>query len=188
MCASRVTRAAAARHARAERRSPAAVIELVKQTLWSLDPKLPLIDTMPMRQQLDESLYRQRFFLRLSIAFTVIATSLAMVGVYASFAYWVSRRRREIAIRIAVGASPQSIVTSVLGRSLRLAAMGAVIGLGLALAGAQLLQSMLFEIDPRDPPTLVAVTAILTLAAIVASAVPALRASRVDPMTTLRAE
>jgi predicted permease len=164
------------------------VIALAKQTLWSMDAKLPVSDAMPMVQRLDESLFRERFFLRLSSAFTIIATILAMIGVYAAFSYWVSRRRREVAIRIAVGASPRAVVQSVLSRSLRLAAAGGVAGLGITVAGGKLIESMLFEVDPRDPVTLVAVSAVLALAAVVASLVPAVRAARVDPMTTLRAD
>jgi predicted permease len=169
-------------------RPPEAVIALAKHTLWSLDSKLPVIDAMPMVQQLDESLFRERFFLRLSSAFIVIATTLAMVGVYAAFSYWVSRRRREVAIRMAVGASPGAMVRSVLSRSLRLAVLGAIVGLALAIAAGRFIESMLFEVGPRDPVTLVGASALLAFAAVAAAVVPAVRAARVDPMITLRAE
>jgi putative ABC transport system permease protein len=168
--------------------SPAATIATIKQTIWAADPRIPLTDAMTLDDRLAESMYYQRFFLRLSMAFTIIATTLAVIGVYGAFAYWVARRKRELAIRIAIGASPEHLISSVLGRALRLAAAGAAIGLAIALAGAQLIETMLFEIDPRDPITLVAVTALLAIAAVVACAVPAIRAARVDPMTTLRAE
>jgi ABC-type antimicrobial peptide transport system permease subunit len=100
----------------------------------------------------------------------------------------VARRRRELAIRIAVGASPDRLVMIVLSRSLRYAAIGAVAGLLVALGGARLMQSLLFAIDSRDPATFVGITILLGVIAIAATVVPAVRASRVDPMTILRAE
>jgi len=102
--------------------------------------------------------------------------------------YWVTRRRRELAIRLAIGASPERLVLAVVGRSLRLSAIGAVIGLLIATAGARLIASFLFATDPRDPLTLVSVTLLLGTIAVIACAGPAFRAARVDPMTTLRAE
>lgn len=168
--------------------SPDAAINTIKQTIWAADARVPLFEAMTLDNRLAESLDYQRFFLRLSMAFTLIATTLAVIGVYGAFAYWVARRNRELAIRMAIGASPGTVVRSVLARALRLAAIGAVAGLGIAIAGARVMQTMLFEIDPRDPATLVAVTILLAIAALAACAVPAVRAARVDPMTTLRAE
>ena len=168
--------------------SPAIAINTIKQTIWAADPRIPLLDAMTLDDRLAESMYYQRFFLRLSVAFTGIATLLAVVGVYGAFAYWVSRRNRELAIRMAVGASPATLVGAVMGRALRLAAIGAAVGLVIAIAGARAMQTMLFEIDPRDPATLVAVTILLAIAALAACAVPAVRAARVDPITALRAE
>lgn len=169
-------------------REPEAAIAMVKQAVWSLDPTIPFNDASSMSQRLAESLYSQRFFLRLSAAFTAIALSLAAVGVYGAFAYWVARRRRELAIRMAVGASPQAILISVLRRSMRLATIGAAVGLTIAWSGSHVVKSMLFETDPRDPVILVTITILLTAAAMAACLVPALRAGRVDPMSTLRAD
>lgn len=168
-------------------RNPDVTIASVRQSIWSMDPRIP-IDAMPMTTRIGESLYRQRFFVRLSSAFTVIAALLAIIGVYGTTAYWVARRRRELAIRIAVGASPRTIVAAVIARGIRLAAVGSAVGLALAFAGARLVQSLLFQTDARDPATLATVTALLFAAAIFACAIPALRAARVDPLTTLRAE
>jgi ABC-type antimicrobial peptide transport system permease subunit len=168
-------------------RDPDVTIASVRQSIWSMDPRIP-IDAMPMTTRIGESLYRQRFFVRLSSAFTVIAALLAIIGVYGTTAYWVARRRRELAIRIAVGASPRTIVAAVIARGIRLAAVGGAVGLAIAWAGARLIQSLLFKTDARDPATLAMVTLLLFAAAIVACAIPALRAARVDPITTLRAE
>ena len=169
-------------------RPSAEVIQAVKQTLWSMDPRIPITDAMSMDDRIGESLYRQRFFLRLSTAFTAIATLLAMVGVYGTAACWVARRKRELAIRIAVGATPGHILRSVILRSVRVAITGGVIGLAIALAGARVMSAMLFATDPRDPGTLAAVSILLIVFAALACAMPAVAAARVDPMTTLRAE
>lgn len=141
-----------------------------------------------MNDRIGESLYRQRFFVRLSTTFTAIATVLAMIGMYGTATYWVARRRRELAIRIAVGASPVIVMRAVILRMARLAVLGGAFGMVLALAGARTLQSMLFATDARDPVTLAVVSILLVMVAITACAVPAIRASRVDPMTTLRTE
>ena len=158
-----------------------------KQVVWSIDPRIP-IDGGAMNDRIGESLYRQRFYLRLSATFAIIAVLLAMVGVYAAFAYWVAQRRRELAIRMAVGASARDVVVSVVARTVRLAAAGAVAGLVIAIAGGNAIRSILFATDARDPMTLSLATALLVAAALAASLGPAVRAGRVDPMSTLRAE
>jgi predicted permease len=164
------------------------VLPQLKRILWDVDPKVPVLEAHTLNDQLSDIIARPRFILTLAGAFTICAVVIAAIGVYGVSAYWVTRRRRELAIRLAIGASPQSVVRAILTRSLKLAAVGGVVGLAIAIAGARFIESMLFEVDARDPLTLAAVTAILALAAIIASAGPAIRASRVDPMTTLRAE
>jgi ABC-type antimicrobial peptide transport system permease subunit len=149
---------------------------------------MPVIEAVSVREQVGEAISRPRFVLTLSGAFTICAVLIAAVGVYGVSAYWVTRRRRELAIRMAMGASPDRVVMSVLARSLRLAAIGATAGLSIALGGAQIMKSLLFAVDPRDPITFAGVTILLAVIAVVACVGPALKASRVDPMTTLRAE
>jgi predicted permease len=165
-----------------------ATLARIKRIVWDIDPGMPLDNALPMRQQVGDAIARPRFVLSLSGAFTVCAVLIAAVGVYGISAHWVARRRRELAIRIAVGASPDRLVMIVLSRSLRYAAIGAVAGLLVALGGARLMQSLLFAIDSRDPATFVGITILLGVIAIAATVVPAVRASRVDPMTILRAE
>ena len=166
----------------------AAVIERVRQVIWALDPGMPIIAASTVRQIAGEMVSRPRFLASLSSAFTICALVIAAVGVYGVSAFWVMRRRRELAIRLAVGASPDRLIATVLGRGLRLAAIGTAIGLAVALAGARIMTSLLFAIDPRDPATFAGVTVLLGAIAILACLVPALKAARVDPMTTLRAE
>lgn len=149
---------------------------------------MPVLSVEELSDTIRAAVGRERFVLSLSGAFTIAAVLIAAVGVYGVSAYWVARRRRELAIRLAIGASPRSVARSVIVRSIKLAAIGAVMGLAIALPGARVIRSMLFATDPRDPVTFVAITALLTVIAILAVLVPAVKASRVDPMVTLRAE
>ena len=160
----------------------------IKRIVWEIDPKMPILSAVSMREHVGNAIARPRFVLSLSGAFTMCAVVIAAVGIYGVSAYWVARRRRELAIRIAVGASPDRLFASVLGRSLRQATVGVGAGLLIALAGARVMQSLLFATDARDPVTFISVTMLLGAIAVVAAAGPALKAARVDPMTTLRAE
>jgi putative ABC transport system permease protein len=172
-------------------RAPAqhgAALQMVKQKLWELDPKLPVISASTMPDRISESIARPRFYVALSAAFAITGALLAAIGVYGISAYWVSRRKRELAIRIALGASSENVVRIVMTRSLKFAAFGALAGLALAVAGTRLIESMLFETSGRDPVTLGGVTLLLGMLVVIGCLVPAIRASRVDPMTTLRAE
>jgi hypothetical protein len=165
-----------------------AQLQIARQAVWEIDPKLPIVETSTMEDRIGEAIARPRFFLTLSAAFAVTGALLAVIGVYGMAAYWVARRRRELAIRIALGASGQNVMGLVMRRILRLAGIGAVAGLVLAAGGTRVIESMLFQTSGRDPVTLAAVTVLLGLMAVVACVGPAFRAARVDPMTTLRAE
>ena len=161
---------------------------MIKQQVWRLDPKQPVLKVATMAERLGDAVAGPRFFLSLASAFAITASLLAAIGVYGVSAYWVSRRRRELAIRIALGASRDQVMTMVVARSLKLALLGCLVGLGLAWWGAKAIESMLFQVDARDPVTLIGVAVSLGLLALIASALPALKASRVDPMSVLRAE
>lgn len=165
----------------------AAVLGPLRQIIRDLDPNMPL-SLATMTELVGESIARPRFVASLAGAFTVSALLIAAVGVYGVTAYWVTNRRRDLAIRLALGASPDRLVATVLGRGLRQAAIGAAIGLVIAFAGARVMETLLFAIDPRDPATFIAITMFLAAMAVGACAAPALKAARVDPMTTLRAE
>jgi putative ABC transport system permease protein len=165
----------------------AAVLGQVRQIIRDLDPNMP-VTLATMTELLGESIARPRFLASLSGAFTVSALLIAAVGVYGVTAYWVTRRRRELAIRLALGASPDRLIATALGRAIRPAAIGAAIGLVIALAGARVMDTLLFATDARDPATFIAITIFLAAVTVAACARPALKAARVDPMTTLRAE
>jgi putative ABC transport system permease protein len=167
---------------------PVGMLPTLKQRVWEIDPRQPIVDAETMTTRMDEAVVRPQFFMRLALAFAVTSTLLAAVGVYGVAAYWVSRRNRELAIRVALGASRAQVMRMVMFRSARLAAIGCLAGLGLALWGAKAIESMLFQVDARDPMTLIAVTGMLGLLALIASTLPAVKAGRVDPMSVLRAE
>lgn len=169
-------------------RNEAATLERIRRIVWDVDPRMPILEARTMTEVVGDSIARPRFLASLSGAFTIGAVLIAAVGVYGVSAYWVARRRRELAIRLAIGASPDRLIRTVMGHSLRLAAAGTVAGLAIAVAGAHVMTSLLFATDPRDPATFVGITILLGVIAVMACFVPALKAARVDPMTTLRAE
>ena len=164
------------------------LLQAARQAVWEIDPRLPIVEAATMEDRIGEAVARPRFFLTLSSAFAITGALLAAVGVYGISAYWVSRRKRELAIRIALGASGDKVMGLVIRRSLKLALAGTVAGLAMAVAGTRLIESMLFQTSGRDPITLVSVTLLLAVLVVIGCVVPALRAARVDPMSTLRAE
>jgi ABC-type antimicrobial peptide transport system permease subunit len=121
-------------------------------------------------------------------AYGALALLVAAVGLYGAMAYSVSRRTREIGVRMALGARESSVLRGVLAEAGRLAATGAVLGLAAAIPATRLLRSQLFGVSPGDPLTLIAVAAVLGLVSLAAAYLPARRATRVDPVVALRAE
>jgi putative ABC transport system permease protein len=153
-----------------------------------VDKDQPIGAILTMDEQLSKSLTRRRFSVTLLSAFGVVAVSLAAIGLYGVLAFIVAQRRREIGVRIALGAQPRDVIADVMGQGLRLAGIGVVVGIALASAGTRLLSSLLFGTSPTDAVTFVAVATLLVAIAAAASLVPALRASRVDPLIALRDE
>ena len=145
-------------------------------------PFKPIGAVRTMDEQLSNSLARRRFSVTLLTAFGVVAVSLAAIGLYGVLAFVVAQRRREIGLRMALGARARDVITDVLGQGMRLALIGVAVGIGLALAATRLLRSLLFGTSPTDAVTYVAVATLLVVVAAGASFIPALRASRVDPL------
>jgi putative ABC transport system permease protein len=141
-----------------------------------------------MTETLATSVATPRFRTLLVGTFAALALVLAIAGVYGVMAYAVSRRTAEIGVRMAMGAASADILRLVMGQGLKLAAAGIVLGSAMAYGLAQLLRGMLFAVAPADPVVFLAVPAALLLTAAAATAIPALRASRVDPMSALRAD
>ena len=168
--------------------APATLTAAVRDAIWQVDKDQPIGAVRTMDQQLSNSLTRRRFSVSLLTGFGVVAVSLAAIGLYGVLAFIVAQRRREIGVRMALGAQPRDVIAEVMGQGLRLAGFGVVVGLGLALAGTRLLSSLLFGTSPTDALTFAAVATLLVAIAAGASLVPALRASRVDPLIALRDE
>jgi putative ABC transport system permease protein len=159
----------------------------IRDVVRDLDPRLPVIGLETVREAMRASVAPTRFYLVTMAAFAGLALVLACVGLYGVVAYIVSRRGREIGIRMALGANADSVVRLMLRQGLVPAALGMAIGLLLALALGRVAESLLFQVEPRDPVILAGVLAVLGVVTFVAALLPALRASRVDPATALRA-
>jgi putative ABC transport system permease protein len=159
------------------------------RTVWhNLAPGVPVPAIRSMDELIGERLISARFQARLLGAFALTALALTMVGIFGVLAYAVSRRTRELGVRLALGASRARIIISVLRRSLLLALAGVAIGSAGAWGLATILQNVLFGVRPSDPLTFVVVAGVLVLGAVGAAAIPASRASRVDPVVALRSE
>ena len=166
----------------------AAIAGAVRAAVWTVDKDQPVGAVLTMDERLSNSLARRRYSVTLLTAFGATAVLLAAVGLYGVLAFVVSQRRREIGVRIALGATARDVVSDVLGQGLRLAALGMAVGLVLALAVTRLMSSLLFGIGATDIATYAGSALVLTVIATAASLVPALRASRVDPLNALRDE
>jgi predicted permease len=160
----------------------------IRQAVARLDPNLPVSDFKTMRAQVSESLFLERLVAGLSAAFGLLATLLAAVGLYGVMSYTVTRRTREIGIRMAIGAERSSVLWLVLKEVSMLAALGIGLGAPLALALSRFVQSQLFGLTPYDPSTLAVAMIFLALVTLGSGYLPARRATRVDPMSALRYE
>jgi predicted permease len=166
---------------------PLALANAFRETIRSADPDVPVRSTT-MTETVSASVATPRFRTLLIGAFAALALILAIAGVYGVMAYAVSRRTAEIGVRMAMGAASGDIVRLVMGQGLRLAVAGVALGCGLAYGLALLLRGMLFAVAPADPVVFLAVPLALVVTAAAATVIPALRASRVDPMQALRAD
>jgi putative ABC transport system permease protein len=152
------------------------------------DPSLPVIRLRLMDEVVSGSLRRPRMLMQLFVGFAALALLLAAIGTYGVLSYLVTERRREIGIRMALGATREAVLRSVLGYGLKLTCIGLLAGLAGALVLTRLMETLLFEVRPTDPGTLVSVAAVITCVAVIACLVPAHRATRVDPIAALREE
>jgi predicted permease len=167
---------------------PAALSGAVRQELRGLDPDLPMYSVRTMRQRMDDSLARRRFFKLLLAMFASLALALAAIGVYGVMAYLVSQGTREIGIRIALGATERSILGLVVGQGMVLAVSGVACGVLGALIFTRFLGSLLFGVNSTDLATFTAIPVLLTAVAFLASYIPARRAARVDAVVSLRCD
>ncbi|HVH72208.1 MAG TPA: ABC transporter permease [Candidatus Dormibacteraeota bacterium] len=167
---------------------PNLLMPSVREKVRELDPNLPIYALRTTETQIGNSLVTERMIASLSSVFGFLATMLAVIGLYGVMSYTVAQRTREIGIRMALGAEQGSVVWMVMREVLRLIVVGVVAGIPAALALTRVVQSQLFGLTGHDPRTLAIATVALTVVACAAGYIPALRASRLDPMKALRYE
>src|SRR5688572_19475212 len=170
---------------------PAPLVAEIRDAIRTLDPNLPVYDARTLNEHMQGAVFAQRMAADLLGAMGVLALLLAAIGLYGVMAYAVSQRTQEMGIRLALGASPSSLLNMVVGQGMKLTVIGLVIGLAIALGafgsiGA--VRTLLPGISPLDPITFIAVPALLAAIAFVATWIPAKRAGRVDPVTALRVD
>jgi predicted permease len=167
---------------------PAGLRQTIEAAVREADPSVPIVRLRDMNGVFEESIRRPRLLAQLLGGFAGLALLLAAIGTYGVLSYMVAERRREIGIRMALGADQASVLTQVMKHGLVLTTIGIIVGLGGAFALNRLIASLLFGVRPTDPPTLVAVVGTITLVAVAACWIPAWRASRVDPNVVLKDE
>jgi len=167
---------------------PASAAPELKATVKSLDPQVVVQHVRPLEAIVSEMTAQRRLNTILLGGFAVVATLLALVGLYGVMAYSVQQRTRELGVRLALGATGSNVMQLVLKEGLQLVTLGLILGLAAAVASSSLLSKILYHVKPTDPPTLAAIGVMTLIVSTIACAVPALRAWRVDPVTALRAE
>jgi putative ABC transport system permease protein len=167
---------------------PIALVSSVRGALRTLDPEIPAARVRDMTSVVASSVADRRLNMVLMASFGGLALALAAIGVYGVMAYQVVKRTREMGVRLALGATPDRVRSLVVADGMRLVGIGLACGVVAALALGGLIQHLLFAVEPRDVPTLVGAAGVLAAAGFLACVIPAVRATRVDPMIALRAE
>jgi ABC-type antimicrobial peptide transport system permease subunit len=168
--------------------NPMGLASAVRRVVQDLDRNLALYDVRSQVEQINQSLLQERLFARLTSFFGVLAALLACLGIYGIMACAVTRRTREIGVRMALGASRGEIAEMVLRETFVLAGIGITIGIVVALGATRLISAMLYGLKPDDPLTIAVAVLLVACAAALAGYIPARRAARVDPMVALRYE
>jgi putative ABC transport system permease protein len=167
---------------------PAAALPEIKRQIWALDPNQPIEQVALVSDMYAEAFGHQRFVLMLMSAFSAVALALTAAGIFGVLSQIVTRRTREIGIRMALGARPADVLRQILSRGLALTLAGAAIGLGAAFWLTRVLRSLLFGISPTDPLSFAAVGAFLVAVALLACWLPARTAMRIEPASALRVD
>jgi putative ABC transport system permease protein len=168
--------------------APAAMAEPIRRKIHEIEPLRSVFDVTPLEEHLSDAFAENRLRTVLLSFFALTAVSLACVGLYGTLSYLVNARRREVGLRLALGALRGQIVKQFLSQGLGVATLAALAGMGLSLAFTRLLAGMLYGVSPTDPSTLSAVILLTLAVTTVASLIPAIRASLVEPMKVLRDE
>jgi putative ABC transport system permease protein len=167
---------------------PHGAVSAVTDAIHQVGPDIPVTDVLSMDDVIAQSMSPQRFNMVLLAAFAGLALLLAAVGIYGVLSYSVRRRVREIGIRMALGASQSNILRLVVGDGMKPILIGVAIGLTAAVALSRFMASLVFGVPPTDPLTFTVVALLLVVVGIVANTLPAYRATRVEPVRTLREE
>ena len=167
---------------------PRLLVNAIQQQVWSLDKDQPVTGVRTMQELISLSVAAQRFQMLLLALFAGVAIALAVIGIFGVLSYGVNQRMNELGIRIALGASPQSVIGLVLKQAGVLITAGVVLGLAGALALTRLVANLLFHVQAYDSTTYVAAVALLAAAGVAAAMIPARRGARVDPIVALRYE
>ena len=170
------------------RLDPDALMPVIRRVAAQLDPNLPVENLRSMPDQIRQNVFLDRFISLFSVAFALLATLLAAIGLYGVLAYTVAQRTREIGVRMALGAAPGRVRLMILRQVGLMTAVGGVVGIGAAIGLGRVAQSLLFKMHGYDPGVLAGAAVTLSLVALVAGLVPAIRASRVEPTQALRYE
>lgn len=167
---------------------PATIAPAAVRVIREIDPLLPVSAVRPLDEVFADSIARARLTASAMSIFAGAALLLAALGVYGIVAYSVAQRSREFGIRVALGAKPVQIIRMVVGQNLRIVLMGVILGIAVAIPATRLLRGLLFNVQPNDPATFIAIGVTLPVVAIVASYLPARRGTRIDPIVTLKSE
>jgi ABC-type antimicrobial peptide transport system permease subunit len=168
--------------------SPTLLVAEVRRAVRAIDPTVPAYRIDLLAKVVDRSLASRRLAMQLLVIFAALAFLLTLIGVYGSVAEWTVRHRREIAIRLAIGARRDRVVGLVVRQGMALTGVGVAVGIALALGLRGMMQSLLFGVSSGDPVTFVATPCIVAAFALLAISVPAWRSARLDPNEVLRDE
>lgn len=168
--------------------APYSLVPLIRREVQSVNKNMPLLGIRTQTEQIYDSIRQERLLANLTVTFGILALVLACIGIYGVTAYTVARRTNEIGIRLALGAQNRRIFGMILSQASWVTLVGVVVGLGVGYMLTRFLRTMLFGLEPEDPVAMVSAALLLMIVSLVAAFIPALRASRMDPMRALRRE